>query len=191
MPGRRYFTCIYIYLGDEKCAIQWGKEPYPIPSGILKMGIMKSMDTKKQIEKDFKSALRAKDEDRKRTLRMVLSSIKLAEVDKGDSLDEGEVLTILQKELKSRRESIADAEKADRPDIVAESEDEIRILEEYLPQPLTEDEIKILAKEAIAEVGASTPQEMGKVMKILMPRVKGRAEGSLVSETVRELLVKN
>ncbi len=149
---------------------------------------MKSMDTKTQIDKDFKTALRAKDEDRKRTLRMVLSSIKLAEVDKGESLDEGEVLAVLQKELKSLRESIADAEKAGRPDIVAESEVEIKILKDYLPQALTEDEIKELAKEAIAEVGASTPQEMGKVMKVLMPRVQGRADGSLVSQIVRDLL---
>lgn len=147
------------------------------------------MDTKKQIEKDFKSALRAEDEDRKRTLRLVLSSMKLAEVDKGENLNEDEVLSILQKELKSRRESITDAEKAGRPDIIAESEAEIEILEEYLPQALTEEEIQKLAKEAIDEVGASTPQEMGKVMKVLMPRVKGRAEGAMVSQTVRELLL--
>ena len=153
------------------------------------MGIMKSMDTKKQIEKDFKGALRAEDEDRKRTLRMVLSSIKLAEVDKGESLDEGEVLSILQKEIKSQRESITDAEKASRPDIVAESEAEIKILEEYLPEALTEEEIQKLAKEAIDEVGASTPQEMGKVMKVLMPQVKGRADGAMVSQTVRELIL--
>lgn len=153
------------------------------------MGIMKSMDTKKQIENDFKSALRAKDEDRKRTLRMVLASIKLTEVDKGESLDEGEVLLILQKELKSRRESITDAEKAGRPDIVAESEAEIKILEEYLPQALTEEEIQKLAKEAIDEVGASTPQEMGRVMKVLMPKIKGRADGAMVSQTVHELLL--
>lgn len=153
------------------------------------MGIMKSMDTKKQIEKDFKSALRAEDEDRKRTLRMALSSIKLAEVDKGESLDEDEVLVILQKELKSRHESISDAEKAGRPDIVTESEAEIKILEEYLPQALTESEIKELAKAAIAEVEASDPGDMGKVMKVLMPQVKGRADGAMVSQTVRELLL--
>lgn len=146
------------------------------------------MDTKKQIEKDFKDALRAGDEVRKRTLRMVLSSIKLAEVDKGEALEDEEVLAILRKELKSRRESIADAEQAGRPDIVKESESEISVLEEYLPQPLTQDEIEKLANQAIAEVGASSPQDMGNVMKVLMPRVKGRADGSLVSQSVRNLL---
>lgn len=149
---------------------------------------MKPMDTQKQIEKDFKDAFRARDEVRKRTLRMVLASIKLAEVDKGKPLVEEEVSAILQKELKSRRESIADAKQAGRPDIVAEAESEISILEEYLPQQLTQDEINSLANKAIAEVGASSPQEMGNVMKVLMPRVKGRADGSVVSQTVRKFL---
>jgi uncharacterized protein YqeY len=149
---------------------------------------MKPMDTQKQIEKDFKDAFRAGDEVRKRTLRLALSSIKLVEVDKGKPLVEEEVSAILQKELKSRRESIADAEQAGRPDIIAETESEISILEEYLPQPLTQDEINKLANEAIAEVGASSPQEMGSVMKVLMPRVKGRADGSVVSQTVRKFL---
>lgn len=149
---------------------------------------MKLMDTQKQIESDFKDALRAGDELRKRTYRMVLSSIKLAEIDKGKSLEEPDVLVIIQKEIKSHRESIADAERADRADIVAESESEIKILEVYLPQPLTQDEIEAMANEAIAEVGATSPKEMGKVMKVLMPRVQGRADGSQVSQTVRQLL---
>jgi uncharacterized protein YqeY len=147
------------------------------------------MDTQKQIESDFKDALRARDDLRKRTYRMVLSSIKLAEIDKGKSLEESDVLVIIQKEIKSHRESIADAERADRADIVAESESEIKILEVYLPQPLTQDEIEAMANEAITEVGATSPKEMGKVMKVLMPRVQGRADGSQVSQTVRQLLV--
>lgn len=150
---------------------------------------MKLMDTQKQIESDFKDALRAGDDLRKRTYRMVLSSIKLAEIDKGKSLEESDVLVIIQKEIKSHRESIADAERADRADIVAESESEIKILEVYLPQPLTQDEIEAMANEAITEVGATSPKEMGKVMKVLMPRVQGRADGSQVSQTVRQLLV--
>ncbi len=149
---------------------------------------MKPVDNQKQIEKDFKDAFRAGDEVRKRTLRMVLASIKLDEVDKGRPLVEEEVSAIFQKELKSRRESIADAKQAGRPDIVAEAESEISILKEYLPHQLTQDEINILANEAISEVGASSPQEMGNVMKVLMPRVKGRADGSVVSQTVRKFL---
>ena len=153
------------------------------------MGIMKLMDTQRQIESDFKDAMRAGDDMRKRTYRMVLSAIKLAEIDKGKSLEELDVLVILQKEIKSRRESIADAERADRADIVAEAKAEINILEAYLPQPLTQDEIEAMANEAVAEVGATSPKEMGMVMKVLMPRVQGRADGSLVSQIVRQLLV--
>jgi uncharacterized protein YqeY len=155
------------------------------------MGIMDKMDTQKQIEKDLKDALRAGDEMRKSTLRMVLSAIKLVEVDKGDSLDEGEVLVILQKEIKSRRESIMDAEKADRPDLIADSQAEIKILEGYLPKALTPEEIEELAKEVISQEGAASMQDMGKVMKVLMPQVQGRADGSLVSQTVRQLLSDN
>ena len=153
------------------------------------MGIMKLMDTQKQIESDFKDAMRASDDLRKRTYRMVLSSIKLVEVDKGEPLEEPDVLVILQKEIKSRRETIADAERADRADIAADAEAEIGILETYLPQPLTQDEIEEMANEAIAEVGASSPKEMGMVMKVLMPRIQGRADGSQVSQIVRQLLV--
>jgi uncharacterized protein YqeY len=152
---------------------------------------MDKMDTQKQIEKDLKDALRAGDEMRKSTLRMVLSAIKLVEVDKGDSLDEGEVLVILQKEIKSRRESIMDAEKADRPDLIADSQAEIKILEGYLPKALTPEEIEELAKEVISQEGAASMQDMGKVMKVLMPQVQGRADGSLVSQTVRQLLSDN
>lgn len=149
---------------------------------------MNPMDTKQQLEIDLKEALRSGDELRKRTLRMALSAIKLVEVDKGTSLDEGEVLVILQKEIKSRRESIADAEKAGRSDLIAESEAEISVLEGYLPQSFSQDEIEEMAKEVIADEGASSLQDMGKVMKVLMPKVQGRADGSLVSQTVRQLL---
>lgn len=146
------------------------------------------MEIQKRIEKDFKNALKAGDEVSKRSLRMVLASIKLVEVEKGRSLSDGEVLAIIQKEIKSLRETISDAEKAGRKDLIAEAESEIVILEKYTPQPLSDDEIDDMAREAIAEVDASSPQEMGKVMKVLMPRVQGRAEGSKVSAAVRELL---
>ena len=146
------------------------------------------MEIQKRIEKDFKIALKAGDEVSKRTLRMVMASIKLDEVEKGRPLSEDEIQAILQKEIKSLRETISDAEKAGRDDLIADTEPEILILEKYTPQPLSDDEIDEMAKEAIAEVEATSPQEMGKVMKVLMPRVKGRAEGSKVSAAVRKLL---
>jgi len=149
---------------------------------------MKSMEIQKKIENDFKTAFKSGDEVSKRTLRMVLASIKLVEVEKGSALTDEEVLLILQKEIKSLRESITDAEKAGRDDLIAEAEPEIQILEQYTPQQLDEDEITELAKQAIEEVGATSQQEMGKVMKVLMPRIQGRADGSKVSASVRTLL---
>lgn len=146
------------------------------------------MNTREQIESDFKEALRTGDKLRKRTLRLVLSSIKLMEIDQGKEIDEGETLAVIQKEIKSYRESIADAERADRPDLAADAEAEIEVLEVYLPQPLSQDEIEAMAKEAITDVGAASPKEMGKVMKVLMPQVQGRADGSQVSQIVRRLL---
>jgi len=146
------------------------------------------MEIQKKIENDFKTAFKSGDEVSKRTLRMVLASIKLVEVEKGRALTDEEVLSILQKEIKSLRESITDAEKAGRDDLIAEAEPEIQILEQYTPKQLNEDEITELARQAIKEVGATSQQEMGKVMKVLMPRVQGRADGSKVSASVRTLL---
>lgn len=149
---------------------------------------MVSMDIKNQLENDMKDALRAKDNLRKNTLRMALSAIKLSEVDNRGPLDENGVFAVLQKEIKSRKESIADAERAHRPDLVADAQAEIDILEAYLPQPLSPDELQALAKEAIAEVGATSAREMGQVMKVLMPRLQGRATGNEASQVVRNLL---
>lgn len=149
------------------------------------------MNTRKQIEGDFKEAMRSGDELRKRALRMVLSAIKLMEIEKGEELDQGETFAVIQKEIKSYRESIADAERADRPDLVAEAEAEIEVLEGYLPQPLSQEEIEVLAKAAIADIGAESPKEMGQVMKVLMSQVQGRADGSQVSQIVRQLLAED
>jgi uncharacterized protein YqeY len=146
------------------------------------------MEIQKRIENDFKTAFKSEDEVSKRTLRMVLASIKLVEVEKGRTLSDDEVLVVLQKEIKSLRESITDAKKAGRDDLIAETEPEIQILEQYTPQQLDEEEIKELAQDTIDEVGASSPQEMGKVMKVLMPKVQGQADGSKVSAVVRSLL---
>ena len=132
--------------------------------------------------------MRAGDDLRKRTLRMALSAIKLSEIEKGAPLDEPAVLGVLQKEIKTQREAIADAERAGRPELAAEAAAQIRLLETYLPQPLTAAEIETLARMAIVEVGATSAREMGQVMKVLMPRIQGRAEGALISQIVRQLL---
>jgi uncharacterized protein YqeY len=146
------------------------------------------MATKQQLEDALKEAMRTGDDLNKRTLRMALASIRLAEKDKGAALDEAGVIAILQKEVKSRQESIADAERAGRPDLAADSQAEIGVLEGFLPKPPAQEELEALARQAIAEVGATSPREMGQVMKALMPRLQGRATGEQASQVVRSLL---
>jgi len=146
------------------------------------------MDLKERLTNDMKNAMRMKDELRKRTLRMVLAAIKLAEIDRRQALDEPALLAILQKEVKSRREAIADAERAGRPELAADAQAEIAVLETYLPKALTPAELEDLARQAITESGATSPREMGKVMKLLMPRIQGRADGKQASQIVRKLL---
>ena len=150
---------------------------------------MNNMNTKTQLQNDLKDAMRAKDEQRKTTIRMALAAIKNAEIDKGHELEDSEVQAILQKEVKTRREAVEDAKQAQRPDIIAENAAEIEILEAYLPKQLTPGEIESIAREAIHEVGATSPREIGQVMKVLMPRVRGQADGKEVNQIVRQLLV--
>jgi len=146
------------------------------------------METKTQLENALKDALRAGDELRKRTLRMTLAAIRQQEIDKGTAADEAAVLSILQKEIKSRQESIADAHKAGRADLEAEANAEIEVLQGFLPRQLSADELEALARQAIAETGATDLKEMGQVMKVLMPRLQGRASGDQASQVVRKLL---
>ena len=146
------------------------------------------MNSKEQLQADLKEAMKSGDAVRKTTIRMALASMKLAEVEKIGELDEGEMLAILQREVKQRRESIEDANAAGRDDLAQENEAEIAILEGYLPAQLSRDEIASHAQAAIEEVGATNPKEMGNVMRVLMPKLKGQADGKLVNEVVRELL---
>ncbi len=147
------------------------------------------MDLKTTLQSDLKDALRHGEETRKSTLRMVLTAIKLAEVDKADHvMDEAAYLAVIQKEIKARREAIADAEKASRPELIKQAEEEIKILQAYMPAAFSDAELEDLAKAAISEAGATSIREMGQVMKILMPRLQGRATGEQASQVVRRLL---
>jgi hypothetical protein len=146
------------------------------------------MSIRNRIQTDLTAAMRSGDNLRKRTLRMALAAIKLADIEKGVPLDDPAIVSVIQKEIKSHRESIADAERAGRPDLVAEADAEIGVLESYLPSQLSPAELEALARSAIAEVGATSQKEMGQVMKALMPRLQGQAEGSQVSQLVRRLL---
>ncbi len=146
------------------------------------------MDTKQKLQLALKEAMRQHDDLRKRTVRSALAAIKLAEVEAGGALDEGALLAVLQKELKMRREALEGAQKAGRPDLIAAAEAEMAVLQEFLPAPFTEEELEALAREVIAEVGATSPRDMGKVMSALMPRLQGRATGKEASQVVRRLL---
>ena len=146
------------------------------------------MSIKTQLNDSMKEAMKSGDEVRKRTVRMVLAAIKQAEVDKRLELDDTAVMNILQKEVKNRRESLEEAKKANRADLAEANEAEIRILQAFLPKAMPAEELRTLVQAAIAETGASSPSDMGKVMKAVMPKVAGRAPNDMVSATVRELL---
>ncbi len=147
------------------------------------------MTIKSNLETALKDAMRAGDDTGKRTIRMAISAIRLAEVEKGSPLDEAAAITVLQKEVKSRHEAIADAQRANRLELAAASEAEIVVLENFLPQPYSPAELEALAREAISEAGAASPADMGKVMKVLTPRLQGRATGGQASQVVRQLLL--
>lgn len=146
------------------------------------------MELKTQLQNALQEAMRAKDEVRKNTLRMAISAIRLVEVEKGSPLDDAAVIAVLQKEIKSRREAIADAEKAGRPDLAEAAKSEIAILDGFLPKAFSESELEALVKQVISEIGATSIREMGQVMKALMPRLQGRATGEQASQVVRRLL---
>jgi uncharacterized protein YqeY len=146
------------------------------------------MDTKEKLEVALKEALRAGDDVRKRTVRMVLAAVRQVEIDRQVKLDEAAVLSIVQKEIKTRKESVEEARGANRPDIVAATEAEIAVLQAYLPEAMSANELKALVGAAVIEAGARSPGDMGKVMKLLMPRVAGRAPGDQVSAAVRQAL---
>jgi uncharacterized protein len=146
------------------------------------------MNTKTQLNQALKDAMKSGDDTRKTTVRMVLAAIKQIEVDKRIELDESAVLAILQKEVKSRREALEEAQKASRDDLASAAQAEIDILNTFLPQAMSAEELRELARQAIAETGANSPADMGKVMKAIMPKVAGRAPGDQVSAAVRELL---
>ncbi len=146
------------------------------------------MDLKAQLNQALKEAMKLGDEVRKRTVRMALAAIKQAEIDRQVTLDDQGVLSILQREIKTRRESLEEAQRAGREDLVQALQAEIAVLQAFLPQPLSVEELHALAKAVIEEVGASSAADMGRVMKALMPRVANRAPGDQVSQIVRSLL---
>lgn len=144
-----------------------------------------------KLQADLVVAMKAKDADTLSTLRMLKSALLEAKTakPKDATLSADEEIEILQRYVKKRRETITEMEKLARADLVAKEQAEIEVTMRYLPQPLSEAEVRAFVVEAIAATGATTPKEMGKVISAVMPKVKGKAEGSLVSRLVKELLV--
>ena len=148
------------------------------------------MTIKTQLNDSMKDAMRSGDEVRKRTVRMALAAVKQVEVDKRIELDDTAVINLLQKEVKNRRESLEEAKKANRADLVEANEAEIKVLEAFLPKAMPAEELRALVQAAITETGAASAADMGKVMKTVMAKVAGRAPNDMVSAAVRELLQK-
>jgi len=146
------------------------------------------MDLREQLMADLRTALRDRDTVRKSAIRMVIAALKNARVEKNADLTEDEMIAVLAKEVKQRRNAMAEFERAGRQDLVASESAELAVLGAYLPEALSEGELVVLARQVIAETGANSPKQMGQVMGALMPRVRGRADGRQVSQIVRELL---
>lgn len=148
------------------------------------------MSVKDRLSEDMKQAMKDKEAGKTRlsVIRMVRANIKNVEIDRQKELSDDEVLDVLAKEVKMRRDAMEEFQKGNRPDLVENLEQEIVILMQYLPQQLGEAEVRALVAEAVAQTGAVTGKEMGKVMAVLMPKVKGRADGKLVNTIVKEML---
>ena len=146
------------------------------------------MSMKETLQQDRIAAMRAGDTAKRNAVGLLLAAIKQEEVDNQMTLDDEGVMEVLQRQAKQRRESIADYEKAGRPEMAATEEAELTIIESYLPQQMSREQITAVAAEIIAELGVTDARGMGQVMGRLMPKVKGQADGRLVNEVVRELL---
>lgn len=145
---------------------------------------------KTRLDADMITAMKDREAGKLRlsVIRMVKSAIKNLEIDHKKELTEEEVLGVLMKEVKQRRDSVEEFKKGNRPDLVEATEAEIVILQEYLPEPMTETEIEELVKEVIQETGAQSKKDMGKVMGLLTARTKGRADGKILNQIVQKFL---
>lgn len=145
-------------------------------------------DLKRKISDDIKQAMKSGDAVKKDTLRMLMASINNAEIAKQASLDDSDILGVIAKEVKRHQESIDAFKQGNRQDLVAKEEAEMAILQGYLPEQMTREDIAAAAREVIGAVGAQDPGDKGKVMKELMPKLKGKADGKEINEVVTELL---
>ena len=146
------------------------------------------MSLKEKLQEDLKSSMKNKDTIRKSVITLVRAAIKQIEVDQRVELDDVTVMDIISKQLKQRNDSLAEFEKAGREDLIEETKSEIQVLKEYLPQQLSEEELEKIVIETIAEVGATSMKDMGKIMAIIKPKTAGRADGRKINELVKKNL---
>lgn len=143
---------------------------------------------KEQLMEDFKNAMKEKNELKKNTIMMIRSSILQVEKDTQKEMSENEIIEIISKELKKRKETLADIEKSGREDLIANVNEEMAVIKAYLPEELSREEIEKIIVDTIAEIGANTMKDMGKVMQAVKPKMAGRADNKLVNEIVKAKL---
>ena len=146
------------------------------------------MSLRDRLDEELKAAMRSNDAMRRDALRMVLAAVQKAEKEGKHTLSDEEMLGVLAKELKTRHESVDTFRAGGRPDLVAREEDAIAVVSEFMPQPLSGAELRTLVEQAVAETGAASPRDMGKVMGWLSPKTRGRADGKVVSQLVTQVL---
>ncbi len=139
---------------------------------------------------DMKTSMKAKDKESLQVIRMLKASLQNEQIKKGAELTDDEELTVLSREMKQRRDSLTEFEKAGRDDLATQVKAEIKVVEKYLPAQLSDEEIRQIVTKAISKTGATSPSEFGKVMGAVMPLVKGKADGNKVNAIVKELLNK-
>lgn len=145
-------------------------------------------EIKEKIQEDMKTAMRAKDKQRLGTIRLILAALKQKEVDERIVLDDSQVIAILEKMNKQRRDSLSQYEQAGRQDLAEQEAFEIKVIQEYMPQALTEAELEALIEQAFTDSGATSVKEMGKVMNLLRSQVQGRADMKVVSDKIKQRL---
>lgn len=146
------------------------------------------MSLAERLQQDMKSALKNKEKEKLSTIRMVRAAIKKAEIDHKGPLNDEQIIEVIMREVKQRKDAVQEYEKAGRHDLVEKEKEELQILETYLPEPLTEEELTEIIQETIQQLGVTSKKEIGKVMKTVLPKVKGRAEGKAVNQIVQKLL---
>ncbi|MGG0716439.1 GatB/YqeY domain-containing protein [Robertmurraya massiliosenegalensis] len=146
------------------------------------------MSLLERLNQDMKQAMKNKEKDKLSSIRMIKASLQNEGIKLGRELSEDEELTVLSREVKQRKDSLHEFDKAGREDLVEKIRTELQYVEEYMPQQLSEEEISNIVQETVAEVGATSKADMGKVMAAIMPKVKGKADGSLVNKLVQQHL---